>query len=148
MQNDGGTPQVNEAGRAVPLLVTALFAAALLLTAALVALIDAPLSRTGHTWITTVALILGEGLLYGTAMHYATSLPRSRRLFPSYAGMGVIAALYLLVALAVAIVFSWILDVPIVVYGLIQFAALAIALLLMGLMILYRINSAAQEEGT
>ncbi|RUS48991.1 hypothetical protein [Cohnella sp. AR92] len=135
-------------GRLAVIILTFLYVVALLVTVAFLVLVDVPGSRAGHIWITTLALTIGETFLYGTAVHYQLSLPGSRRLIPSYMGMGTAALLYLLVALALAVVFSWVLDIPTFLYGLLQFIALGIAAFLMGLLVLYRMNAARQEEGT
>ncbi|TVX99911.1 hypothetical protein [Cohnella terricola] len=129
-------------------IVTFLYAAVLIVTLAVVLLFELPYDRISHTWITLTSLFFGETFLYGIALHYLTNSPRSRRLIPAYIAMGTISGVYLIVAIAFILIFSWALDVSAYTYGLLQFIVLGLAAIVMGLMALYMKNLELQEKGT
>jgi len=139
----GATPQ-----RGFSRIATFIYVAALLVTIAIVLLAGLPSNRTGHMWTTLTALIFGESFLYGIALHYLSGGSRSRKLFPAYLGMGIVAGLYLVVAVLFVLIFSWGLDVSAFSYALLQFIALGVAAIAIGLMAIYLKNAERQEKGT
>ncbi|QTH42841.1 hypothetical protein J4772_36330 [Cohnella sp. LGH] len=129
-------------------IATFIYAAALLVTAALVLLLGLPSSRANHIWITLSTLVLGETFLYGIAVHYLGNRPASRRLLPVYIAMGIVAGLSWVGTLVLMLVFSVALNISSFYYGLIQFIVVGAAAILLGLLTIYLRNAARQEQGT
>ena len=138
----------DESARGFARIATFLYVVSLLVTSAVILLLDLPSSRTGHTWITYAVLVLGESFLYGIVLHYLVNGPRSRKLIPAYFGMISVAGIYLIVAILFVLIFSWGLNVSVYSYALLQFIALGIAAIVIGFLAIYLKNAERQEKGT
>ncbi|QJD85706.1 hypothetical protein [Cohnella herbarum] len=126
--------------------VTLIYALGILITLAVVFLAVAPYSRTSHTWLSSLALLLAETAIYGLVLHYLSQGKRSSGLIPGYLAFSAIAGLYLIVVIVFIIVFSLVLDVSTTSYVLLHFIALAIAAIMASLVTLY-VRHSEQQDG-
>ncbi|WP_027086528.1 hypothetical protein [Cohnella panacarvi] len=147
MNTEPRLEQRDEPAKGFARIATFLYAVSLLVTSAVVFLLDFPFGRPGHTWINYTVLLFGESFLYGIVLYYLVNGQRSRKLIPVYLGMITVAGTYLVVVLSFILIFSWALNVSVVSYALLQFIALGIAAIAIGLLAIYMKNAESQEQG-